>query len=118
MALRVEYVGFVDTAAGREYSMTVQEGAGERRSFVLVIANEAFASRNARYQDGPDICYQKLVVTLASSPAASAERIALSDEDLWAYRHAHAPRQPRHRVVGSPLAAGGSAEGRPNPRTS
>ena len=55
-AVRVEYVGFVNTGLAREYSLVVQEGAGESKTFVLVIPNDAFTSRFARYQDGPDIC--------------------------------------------------------------
>lgn len=104
MAVRLEYVGFVDTGHAREYSLVVQEGAAAAKTFVLVIPNDAFASRNARYQDGPDICYQKLLAELAIAPGPVG-RIALSEEDLHHYRHAHAPKPPRHRVVGSPLAA-------------
>ncbi len=110
-AVRVEYVGFVSTGLGREYSLVVgQEGTTESKTFVLVIADEAFTSRNARYQDGPDICYQKLLATLSSSPAP-LERIALSEEDLHHYRHAHAPKGSRHRVLGSPLVP---SPGRPH----
>jgi hypothetical protein len=75
----------------------VQEAAGLSKTFVLVIENAAFASGHARYQDGPDICYQKLLAALAQAEPA-ADRIALSEEDLFTYRHAHAPKAPRRRA--------------------
>jgi hypothetical protein len=105
MAVRIEYVGFVDTDLTREYSLVVQEPAAEAKTFVLAIAKAAFNSKNARYQDGPDICYQKLLAILAASPAEGG-RIVLTEEDLYHYRHAHAPKPPRHRVTNSPLASG------------
>jgi hypothetical protein len=113
MAVRLEYLGFVDTEQGREYSLVAQEGGGETKKFVLVIANEAFALRTARYQDGPDICYQKLLAVLAS-PAAPEERIALNGEDLYHYRHAHAPKPPRHRTPRTPATDGGDADRAPD----
>jgi hypothetical protein len=112
MAVRLEYVGFVDTGSAREYSLVVQEGSAEAKKFVLVIANGDFASRNARYQDGPDICYQKLLAELTASPGPGG-RIALSEEDLYHYRHAHAPKAPRRRVA-SPLAPAPDAAGVPD----
>jgi hypothetical protein len=115
MAARIEYVGFVDTDLAREYSLVVQEAAAEAKTFVLVIAKEAFNSKNARYQDGPDICYQKVLATLAAAPAEGG-RIVLSEEDLYHYRHAHAPKPPRHRVTHSPLEseAGAAAPSLPD----
>ena len=91
MTMRLEYLGFFDTGAEREYSLAVQDGANDRRTFTMVIANRDFDSRAARYQDGPDICYQKLLAVL-SVAGAFDQRIILSEEDLYHYRHAHAPK--------------------------
>jgi len=104
MTLRLEYVGFVDTSVGREYSLRTQDGTGEPKAFVLVIENAAFASRTTRYQDGPDICYQKLLAVL-SSPPVQHQRITLSEEDLVQYRHVHAPRPSRQRTTPFDAAA-------------
>jgi hypothetical protein len=94
--MRLEYVGFVDSGVGREYSLVMQDGAGDPKTFTMVIANQAFAARSARYQDGPDICYQKLLTVLAATEPLE-QRITLSEEDLYHYRHAHAPKPPRNR---------------------
>jgi hypothetical protein len=101
MATRIEYLGFVSTGASRDYSLRVVEAAGESRTFVVAIPNEAFTSRHARFQDGPDICYQRLLEALAASGAAVADRIALSNDDLDRYRIAQMPKS-RHRTPAFP----------------
>jgi hypothetical protein len=90
--MRLEYVGFVDTGRAREYSLQVKSLTAPPRTFVFAISNDSFAGRHARYQDGPDICYQALAKALAAAPELPADRVALSDEDLYHYRCANAPR--------------------------
>ena len=68
----VRYLGFQTKLSAREYSFQVHE-AGADRQFTLSIANEAFLLRQARYQDGPDICAQKLQTELATRDAAQVE---------------------------------------------
>jgi len=51
----IQYVGFKVTSLVREYTFSVREATGARE-FILNIANEAFISRRARYQDAPAIC--------------------------------------------------------------
>src|SRR5207245_270228 len=62
----VEFVGFQSKALAREYTFTVRESASEPREFTLTIANEAFVSHRARYQDAPHICSLKLHRELAT----------------------------------------------------
>jgi hypothetical protein len=108
-AARLEYAGFANVGSAREFSFRVQpQGTTPPRAVVLVIADEAFSARHARLQDGPDICYQKLIQLLAS-PEPLPERIQLTEEDLYHYRHAHAPKPTRRR---SPA---GAAPSTPSP---
>jgi hypothetical protein len=92
----VQYVGFKAKPLVREYSFTVRESATEPRDFTLTIANEAFDSRRARYQDAPDICSLKLrreLTTYANNPPKNHFRI--SDAELEDYRIAHSPKSTR-----------------------
>jgi hypothetical protein len=98
--LVVQYVGFQDAAGRREYVLLAQLGEKVRK-YTVSIAREAFAKRRALLQDGPDICYQKLVRALIDSEMVGAGRLAVTDADLTLYRDAHTP----------PL-------GRPHPRAS
>ena len=63
----VFYVGFETTREGREYTLRVSDGVAARL-FVLLITHEAFASRAARFQDAPDLCFGKLQRELVADP--------------------------------------------------
>ena len=62
----IQYVGFKVTPLVREYTFSVREATGARE-FILNIANEAFVSRRARYQDAPAICALRLSAELAAN---------------------------------------------------
>jgi hypothetical protein len=87
--LAVKYVGFRDVEGRRKYEFHAQRG-DETRRYTLSIELAAF-SRGLLLQDGPDICYQKLVRELAGAAPQRAEDIAVTELDLAAYREAHAP---------------------------
>lgn len=97
-ALRIAYVDFQDVAEHREFRFRVHglEGVTERR---LRIAVAAFAGR-VRLQDGPDVCYRKLLQTLAAEMTAadttSLETITVDEADLARYADEHT-KAPKHR---------------------
>jgi len=97
MTLHVAYMGFTTSGKAREYRLRAQDGP-VFRDFVRAIALEAFASRRARYQDAPEICFQKLQDELAACESTLPETyVSLTDADLDAYRVAHAPKPTRRR---------------------
>ncbi len=90
----VEFVGFQAKALVREYTFTVRESASEPREFTLTIANEAFESHRARYQDAPDICSLKLhreLATSANHPPKTHFRITDAELDDYRSAHTHKP---------------------------
>jgi hypothetical protein len=96
--LVVQYVGFQDAPGRREYLLMAQSG-DKVSTYTVSIAREAFDKRRAMLQDGPDICYQKLVRALADAERIDAGRLAVTEADLVKYRDAHTPaaRRPRAR---------------------
>jgi hypothetical protein len=101
----IQYLGFQDVRNRREYTLCAQRGEQEGR-YTLSIELAAFANRQALLQDGPDICYQKLLRELADSNVRGACAIAVTPSDLTAYRESHAvpkrhgfslppPREPK-----------------------
>jgi hypothetical protein len=93
----VRYLGFRTTADGREYSMRVTEGF-DHRHFVLLIPHEVFATREARFQDAPDLCFARLQRDLAADPAMLPDRrLVLTTRELLDYRLAHDPRSPNRK---------------------
>jgi hypothetical protein len=92
----VQYVGFEAMASVRQYIFCVREVSNEPREFILTIANEAFVSHRARYQDAPDICSLKLrheLAIYANHPPKT--QLCISDEELENYRDAHGHKPVR-----------------------
>jgi hypothetical protein len=95
--VQVQYVGFTTNGASREYTFTVLDAQKEAREFTITIANDAFNSRRARFQDGPDICSHRLQRELANGAESLLEaKYEITDADLEDYRVAHSPK-PGHR---------------------
>jgi hypothetical protein len=93
--VRVEYLDFRNVAEHREFRLRVcgPEGATE---FRLRIAIAAFDAGRVRLQDGPEVCYQKLLRAVAAGETTSPDWITIDDVDLASYREAHT-RVPKHR---------------------
>ncbi len=92
----VQYVGFQAKALSREYTFNVR-GAGEDREFTLNIANEAFVSHRASYQDAPGICAQRLQAELAAHENHPEEtEFVITTAELDSYKTARTPKAPRN----------------------
>ncbi len=94
--LRVEYVDFENVAEHREFRFRAYGRAGstERR---VRIANVAFTGGQIRLQDGPDVCYQKLLRAIGAGETATAAVITIDDVELASYREARKPVE-KHRA--------------------
>jgi hypothetical protein len=85
----VRYVSFRSTAKGREYTMRVSD-VQSSRDYVLFISHQAFADRETRFQDAPDLCSGKLRRELAAHPDLLPDAvIAVTPQDLIDYRDGH-----------------------------
>jgi hypothetical protein len=85
----VRYMGFRATAAGREYTMQVVDGAS-LREFVLLITHNSFAAREARFQDAPDVCSGLLRRALVADPElVPGACMAVTSQQLLAYQSEH-----------------------------
>ena len=92
----VQYVGFEAKALVRQYIFSVREVPNEPREFILTIANEAFVSHRARYQDAPDICSLKLWHELATHANHPPETyLCITDAELENYLGTHREKSTR-----------------------
>ncbi len=91
----VKYLGFEAKSLAREYTFSVSE-AGEEREFTLNIANEAFVSHRASYQDAPGICALRLQVELGVfSNHPPKTQYDITGAELDTYREARLPKRGR-----------------------
>lgn len=88
--LAIEYLGFRNGQDRREYLLCARLGT-EAREYTVWIANAAFTAGHALFQDGPDICYQKLQRELVDAGLTGALYVEVTDSEILAYRTAHAP---------------------------
>ncbi len=102
-AVRVEYLSYQDVDEHREYRFRVY-GADGSDEFRLRISNAAFGARLVRIQDGPDLCYQKLLRAITGGLTAQPEVITVEDIDFFGYRDDHAPVSKRRSRTPSSLA--------------
>jgi hypothetical protein len=95
----VAYVGFKSIPSAREYTFRVIQADGTSHDFHIAVSNDAFLSRNVRYQDAAEICFLKLQRALiACEPGQLPVAQALTAGDFEEYRLAHAARTPARRL--------------------
>jgi hypothetical protein len=92
--LRVEYLDFQNVAEHREFRLRAF-GPDGSTEFRFRIAVAAFGAGQVRLQDGPDVCYQKLLRAVAAGETASPDVISIDDAELARYREAHTPPPKR-----------------------
>jgi len=91
-SILVQYVGFRTNGLAREYTFNVR-GDGEDREFTINIANEAFVSHRARYQDAPAICAERLQAELAAHENHPLEtEYVITSAELETFRAARSPK--------------------------
>lgn len=86
----VRYLGFHDVPGRREYMLDAQRGhQTDRYRYTLWIEQTAFSSHHARLQDGPEICYQKLLRELCDAELSGSDGMAVTESDMACYRETH-----------------------------
>ena len=89
----LQYIGFTSGALVREYSFVVRHDSGQPREYTVTIANEAFVSHRARYQDGPIICSLRLRRELAANATdLSTTQFCITDLELADYSTHSSPK--------------------------
>jgi hypothetical protein len=109
---RVEYRDFRDLDGHREYRFRVYGTEGSRE-IRMCIDNAAFSARSVRRQDGAEVCYQKLLRTVAAVDVPYPDTIPVGEADLLRYREDHTPPPKRRSQPPRPPAAPDVAERRP-----
>lgn len=93
--VRIEYLDFQSLAEHREFRLRVY-GSDGSTEFRFRVPNAAFHDGRVRLQDGPEVCYRKLLRAVAAGEATSGDVITIEDADLASYREAHV-QVPKHR---------------------
>ena len=91
--LFVQYVGFENKGAVRDYTFTFRGSGGKSSEYFVTIANAAFLAHRVRYQDGPEICslllHREFAVRSDHPPSTC---FSVTDAELAEYMTAHLPK--------------------------
>ena len=102
----IQYLGFDTSASSRIYSFHVIDVPREARDFTIKVQAEAFRRDCLWLQDGPAICYARLVQELGGQTAKSRAEASLTidERDINDYLDQHRPKSPTRgkREIGAP----------------
>jgi hypothetical protein len=110
---RVEYLDFHSVPGFREYRFAV-DGPDGQTELRFRIAASAFDAGRVRVQDGPDVCYQKLLRAVVAGETVGPDVVTIADGELDSYHEAHTPVQ-KHRPRPAALPAKPPFVPRPRP---
>jgi hypothetical protein len=111
-SVRVEYLGFQDVDEHREFRLRAG-GPDGWTEFRLRIAVEAFRVGRVPLQDGPDVCYRRLLQEIVAGETATPGVITIDDVALASYREAHTPVPKRRSWTDSLPSPAVAATDRP-----
>jgi hypothetical protein len=93
----IRYLGFRSTGEGRAYTLRV-DGGETPRVVTITIPHDAFASKQARFQDAPDICFAKLQRELAlNADLPDGLELLVSRTEIDDYRDGQSRRTPERK---------------------
>ncbi len=112
--LSVEYVGFKTVGDHRQYTLRART-AESSRDFSVNIPNALFVAGRAKFQDGPELAYQKLQREMAAHDNEPAHAtFTVTDAVFVAFTYAHRPPGRPRRGNAAVAAAAGVVPGEPH----
>lgn len=92
-SLLLQYVGFENKGAVREYTFSLRGPGGTSCEYFVTIAHAAFVAHRVRYQDGPQICSLRLHREFAIRPDHPPSTcFSVTEAELAEYMNAHLPK--------------------------
>jgi hypothetical protein len=112
--LSVEYVGFKTDGDHRQYTLRART-AETSRDFTVNIPNALFVAGRAKFQDGPELAYQKLQREMAAHDNAPAgDTFTVTEAEFEAFKEAHRPQARPRRGNAAVIPVPGAVPGEPH----
>lgn len=91
LVLRLRYLGSIPQVGYIEYGFRITEKDKNLRQVVLTIQDAFFKRKDLKFQEAPDLCYQKVLADLNDERPDSdiPTRISVTDLDIAHYRDLH-----------------------------
>ena len=99
----VEYVGFQTVGESRHYQLRVRS-ADSCHDYTVSIPNALFAPGFAKFQDGPELAFQRLQREMADDREPAQGTFTVTTAEFEAFREAHRPHARPRRTAAAPDA--------------
>lgn len=106
--MTIQYRGFAQAETSRVYNFVVTEGVEDARKFTVKILLTVFRTTALRFQDGPEICSDRLKRELAgeTGEARAASHLTINPDDTQNYLDRRHPRKRKQAASGFSYGAG------------
>ena len=97
LVLQLKYLGVIPQAGYTEYGFRVTEKDKSVRQVVLTIEDAFFRRNDLKFQEAPDLCYQKVLMDLDNERLDSGipASISVTALDIAHYRDLHPTAKSR-----------------------
>jgi hypothetical protein len=91
LVLKLRYLGSIPQTGYIEYGFLITEKDKNIRQVVLTIEDMFFQRNDLKFQEAPDLCYQKVLAELSGErpDAGIPDRIPVTALDIAHYRNLH-----------------------------
>jgi hypothetical protein len=91
LVMQLRYLGVIPQAGYVEYGFRIEDKDKNARQVILTITDALFRENNLKFQEAPDLCYQKVLVELEKEDIDSRmpESIPITAGDIAHYRGLH-----------------------------
>ena len=62
--MQLRYLGVIPQSGFVEYGFRIEDKDKNARQVILTITDDLFRENNLKFQEAPDLCYQKVLVEL------------------------------------------------------
>lgn len=96
---RLRYLGVIPKSGHREYGFHVEEEDKSVRQIILSIDDLVFSDRQLKFQEAPDLCYQKMKFDLENEEfnGPIKSRVTVTSCDVAKYRDSHPDAKARNK---------------------
>ena len=91
LVLQLRYLGVIPQSGFVEYGFRIEDKDKNARQVILTITDALFRENDLKYQEAPDLCYQKVLVELEKEDIDSRmpESMPITAMDIAHYRGLH-----------------------------
>ena len=91
LVLQLRYLGVLPHIGHREYRFQIEAHDKSIRTVALTIDDGIFRKNELKFQEAPDLCYQKLLADVINETAGApiCSLASITDTEIATYRDSH-----------------------------